>query len=211
MIANDDVGVISRIPQRLARAAKRTLYKAVFDPLRLNSNIYTGTALALAGQNNISTTALSAAEISTARVKMAKQDPYGHSAGLEPMNLFPKHLIVPPELEEIGWRLTSIPMQAIAAQTATEPSYTAGRVGLTSLIVAPYWTDNNNWWVVADPADVPTIEVGFFQGRQEPELFVADNPTVGSMFTNDQILYKIRFIFGVAVLDFRGFYGAIVP
>jgi hypothetical protein len=40
------------------------------------------------------------------------------------MNLFPKHLIVPPELEEIGWRLTSIPMQAIAAQTATEPSYT---------------------------------------------------------------------------------------
>jgi hypothetical protein len=37
MIANDDVGVIARIPQRLARAAKRTLYKAVFDPLRLNS------------------------------------------------------------------------------------------------------------------------------------------------------------------------------
>jgi hypothetical protein len=53
--------------------------------------------------------------------------------------------------------------------------------------------------------------VGFFQGRQEPELFVADNPTVGSMFTNDQILYKIRFIFGVGVLDFRGFYGGIVP
>lgn len=210
MIANDDVGVISRIPQRLAKAAKRTLYKAVFDPLRTNANIYTGTALALAGQNNISTVALSAAEISIARQRMAEQDPYGQGAGVEPMNLFPKHLLVPAELEEIGWRLTSIPMAPETSKAATEPNYSRARVGLDSLIVLPYWTDANNWWLVSDPTDVPTIEVGFFQGRQEPELFVADNPTVGSMFTNDQILYKIRFIFGVVVQDFRGFYGGIV-
>jgi hypothetical protein len=208
-IANDDVGVIRRIPTSLARAAKRTLYKAVFDPLRLNSNIYTGTALALAGQNNISTVALSQAEVTLARQKMAEQAAFGIAD--EPLNLYPKMLLVPAELEELGWRLTTIPMQAVSAQNATEPSYNRARLGLDTLIVLPYWSDANNWWLVANPMDLPTIEVGFYQGRQEPELFLQDQPNVGALFSNDQLEYKIRYVFGVTVLDFRGFFGGIVP
>jgi len=209
MIANDDVGAIRRIPRNLSLAAKRTLYKSVFNLLRDNSAIYDSLALAESGShNNISTTALSQAEIVAARVKMAEQTAYGNAA--EVLDLTPKTLIVPAELEELGWRLTNIQMHANSNRDATEPSYTRSRVGLDTLIVLPYWTDNNNWWLVANPREIPTIEVGFYQGRQEPELFVADNPTVGSMFTADKIDYKIRFIFGAAVLDYRGFYGGIV-
>lgn len=209
MIANDDVGAIRRIPRNLSLAAKRTLYKSVFDPLRTNAAIYDTLALAEATtHNNISTTALSQAEIVAARIKMAEQTGYGAT---DVLDLSPKILIVPAELEEIGWRLTNIPMHGNTNRDATEPSFTRSRVGLDTLIVLPYWADNNNWWLVANPREIPTIEVGFYQGRQEPELFVADNPTVGSMFTADKIDYKIRFIWGVAVLDFRGFYGGIVP
>ena len=81
--------------------------------------------------------------------------------------------------------------------------------GIETLLV-PYWTDPNNWWVVGDPGSVPTMEVGFFNGREEPELFVQDQPNVGSSFTADKIQYKIRHIWGVTVLDWRGFWGGIV-
>jgi hypothetical protein len=63
---------------------------------------------------------------------------------------------------------------------------------------------------LADPADIPTIEIGFLDGREEPELFVQDNPTVGSLFTNDKITWKIRHIYGGNVTDFRGATKAVV-
>jgi hypothetical protein len=47
-------------------------------------------------------------------------------------------------------------------------------------------------------------------GREEPELFVQDNPTVGSLFTNDKITWKIRHIYGGNVTDFRGGTKAVV-
>lgn len=210
MIANDDVGAIRRIPTNLSRAAKRTMYKSVFNLLRDNSLIYDGVALAAAGHgNNIIATALSTANIAVARRLMAEQTAFGVSD--DPLNLSPRTLVVPAELEELAWRATSIPMQPMdTSRNATEPSFPRS-VGLNQFIVVPYWTDADNYWLVADPADVPTIEVGFFQGRQEPEVFVADQPNVGSNFTADKTEYKIRFIWGVAVMDFRGFVGGIVP
>jgi len=79
------------------------------------------------------------------------------------------------------------------------------------LIVVPYWTDPNNWYLAASPKDCPTIEIGFLDGNEEPELFVQDLPTVGSMFNNDKLTYKIRHIYGGAVVDYRGLQGNIVP
>ena len=73
-----------------------------------------------------------------------------------------------------------------------------------------YWTDVNDWSISADVMDVPGIEIGFLDGNQEPELFVQDNPTVGSMFANDKVTYKIRHIYGGAVTDFRAFDKSVV-
>ena len=52
----------------------------------------------------------------------------------------------------------------------------------------------------ADPADIPGLEIGFLDGKEEPELFVQDAPNSGSMFSNDKLTYKIRHIYGGAVL-----------
>lgn len=83
---------------------------------------------------------------------------------------------------------------------------------MTMDIIAPwYWTDANDWCTVADPRDIPTIEIGFWNGEQEPQILVQDMPTVGSLFSNDQITYRIRHVYGGNVLDYRGMTKAVVP
>ena len=74
------------------------------------------------------------------------------------------------------------------------------------------WRDakEGDWVLSADPANIPSIEVGFLNGQEEPELFVQDNPSVGSMFTSDKTTYKIRHEYGGAILDHRAFYKAVV-
>ena len=74
----------------------------------------------------------------------------------------------------------------------------------------PHFTDDTDWYLSADPAEIPTIEIGFLDGRQEPELFIQDTPSQGSLFSHDQITYKIRHIYGGTVLDHRGLYKAAV-
>jgi hypothetical protein len=55
------------------------------------------------------------------------------------------------------------------------------------------------------------VELGFLHGREEPELLIQDGPTLGSVFTNDTISWKIRHVFGGGFLDYRSGFGAIVP
>ena len=218
MIANDDVGSIRRIPVRLGRAAARTLYKAIFDIFTANSG--QGVALTITGDTdylfksddthgNYATTALSHAGLNEARYKMRTQTAFGDS--YEYLGLTPKYLLIPNELEELAFKLCMGAYTLISAAT-TEISDAPNLHNRERMdyIVVDYWTDANNWYVVCDPKECPTIEVGFFQGREEPELFVQDQPTVGSMFSADKITYKIRHIWGYCVLDYRGFQGRVV-
>lgn len=70
--------------------------------------------------------------------------------------------------------------------------------------------DENNYYLSAKPGDVEGIEIGFLNGKEEPEILVQDQPTVGNVFTADTIRYKVRHEYGGAVVDFRAFAGAIV-
>jgi hypothetical protein len=212
MIANDDVGAIRKIPMKMARAASQTLYEFVFDFLRTNAAIYDTVALAAAGHGtNIITTALSSSNLSSARLKMKAQTDMSNGKRL---GLAPRYLVVPNDLEELAFQLTtsdrvmpdsSIPTTAQAAA----PNFVR-KMNITPIVV-DYWTDTNDWWVASSLDQTPLIEVGFFGGREEPELFVQDTPNIGSLFSNDVITYKIRHVYGGGVMDFRGFVGGIVP
>lgn len=212
MIANDDVGVIRRIPSKMARAASQTLYEFVFDFLRTNAVIYDAVALAAAGHgNNITTTALSSTNLVAMRNKMKKQ---ADMSNAKRIGLNARYLWVPTDLEELAFQLT-MATKAIndaGVVTTAEPSAPnfVNKIGIEARVV-DYWTDTNDYWVTADIGQTPMIEVGFLNGREEPELFVQDLPNVGSMFSNDKLTYKIRHIYGGAVLDYRGFQGGIVP
>lgn len=198
MIKNDDVGAIQRIPSNMTMAAKRTLAQFVLDFLRTNPTIYDSVALFHASHGNLGATALSAATLAAARLAMLKQTELGSGdrLGIPPVNLW-----VPPDLEEAGYDL-------FRRQTNNDTDF----VESLQMQVIPvwYWTDANDWCVSADPMEIPTIEVGFLDGNEEPEIFVQDNPTVGSLFSHDKITYKMRHIYGGNVLDYRGLYKAVV-
>lgn len=202
-IANDDVGTVRRIPTKLARAAAQTLHEFAFEFINANPTIYDAVALFHASHSNLGAAALDATTLSAGRLAMLKQAEAGSSKRL---GIQPRYLVVPVDLEQTAYQLTQTDREVGNGNNTLNFARTWG----LSVITVPYWTDANNWYLVADKASIPTIEIGFLGGREEPELFLADAPTVGSMFTNDQLVWKIRHIYGGAVLDYRGFYGAVV-
>lgn len=202
-IRNDDVGAIRRIPQKLSRSAARTLYKFVFDFLKDNANIYDSTALFTAGHANLGTAALDATTLAARRLAMIKQTEAGSG---EQLGIPPRFLILPADLEQTGSDLVIPPSSG--QYMPTSPDFLKRKIW--DIITVLYWTDANNWYLCADPADIPTIEIAFLDGNESPELFVQDVPNVGSMFSNDKLTYKIRHIYGGAVMDYRGFQGSVV-
>lgn len=205
-VANDDLSRLREIPRKLGRAASQTLFRAIFDLLATNPNIYDATALFAAGHANTdAASALSQSTLSTGRRKMRKQAAYGDA--VEVLGITPKFLVVPSDLEETAFKLSTSAVAIVGAGGAEDATTPNIHQGLTPLVI-DYWTDANDWFIVADPASIPTIEVGFFNNRQDPELFVQDDPRVGAVFTADKITWKIRHIWGLAVLDYRGFYRA---
>lgn len=201
-IANDDVRWIVRIPTRLGLAAARTLRNAVWDVLAANATCtYDSTALFAAGHGNTTAVALGTSGYSQLRALMRRQAGFGDTADL--LGLTPKTLIVPPELEELGNEICSSDF----AVPATTPGATnvANLAKGTRLLVVDRLTDTNDWFLMADPGEVPTIEVGFYLGREDPELFSQSDPLTGAVFNADKITYKIRHIWGLTTVDHRGF------
>lgn len=198
MIANDDAGAIMRIPRKLARAAKRTVSKFVLDFLKDNPVIYDNLPMFHEDHANLGSTALAAAAVSAARVKMKRQREKDSG---DRLGIGPRFLWVPDELEEEAYDL-------FRRDTNLDQSF----VQSLSLQIRPvwYWEDVTDWCLSADPLDIPAVEMGFFQGNEEPELFVQDNPTLGSMFSHDRMTYKIRHIYGGTVTDYRGLFKAVV-
>lgn len=209
MIANDDVGAVRRIPQKLGRSAKRTLCNFVMNFLRngFSTAIYDGVFLFHAGSHgNLGTTAFGYGSLSTgyqAIMKQAEKNVTGGRLGIPP-----KYVVFPIDLQ------TTV-LQTIGADKTTEgttilsnyPNFMQNKLTPIMDVLA---TDATDWFLLTDPADVETIEVGFFSGEEMPSLFLQDMPNVGSMFTNDKLTYKIRHIYGGSVVDYRGMYGAQV-
>lgn len=198
MIKNDDVGAITRIPVKLARTAKRTLAKFVLDFIRTNPVIYDGTALFTVGHGNLGAAALDATSLAARRLAMLKQAELNSA---DRLGIGPKYIWVAVDGQEAAVNLFN-------RNTNNDKTF----INSMALMVVPvwYWTDANDWALSSDPMDVPTIELGFLDGNEEPELFVQDNPTVGSMFSNDKLTYKIRHIYGGNVIDFRGMDKSVV-
>ncbi len=198
MIKNDDVGVIRQIPTKLSRAAKRTLGKFVMDFLRTNPAIYDGAALFHASHGNLGSAALDAVSYAAARLAMMAQQERDSN---DPIGIGPRDLWVPAALEEAASNIF---------KRSTNLDETFVQTLKPNIIPVWYWTDANDWCASADPLDIPSVEIGFLDGNEEPELFVQDNPSVGSMFSNDKLTWKLRHIYGGVVTDYRGLYKAVV-
>ncbi|MCX5888069.1 MAG: hypothetical protein NTY36_01290 [Deltaproteobacteria bacterium] len=211
MIIDDQVGAIRRIPINLARAAARTLFKDFFGIFVANPVM--GYTPAEAGGNkplfdnahgNLGSTAMSAAGLTATRVAMRSQTSFD---GNDVLGLVPRYLLGPNELEEMMFELTKSGLKVPASGELTDlPTLHTG----LDYLVLDFWNDATDWVAVADPKDIPTIEVGFLQGREEPEIFIQDQPQQGYMFSSDKLAYKLRFEYGILPLEHRGFFKHVV-
>lgn len=187
-IKNDDVGVIRRIPVELALAAANTLYEFALDFFRTNPTIYDTAALYTVGKGNLFSTAFSAAQYQAHRLAMQK---FTRLSSAKRRGVTPRHLLVPVDLQEAAF-------DAFKRDQNLDDKFVA--TVQPQVLVVDYWTDANDWCTVADPMDLPVLEIGFLDGREDPELFVQDMPNVGSLFSNDQVTWKIRHIYSGAIL-----------
>jgi hypothetical protein len=125
--------------------------------------------------------------------------------GQERLGLQPAYILVPVDLR---WTAAELMNSAYVVGGTNETINVLK--GLCDIIVVKYLTDTDNWYLVANPSDIETIEIGFLGGQETPELFLQNQPTVDKVFTDDAIRYKVRHEYGGSIVDYRGFYGAVV-
>ena len=198
LIANDNAQAVMEIPKRLAMSAKRTLSELVLDQIRSNATAHDGVALYHASHNNLFTAALSAVEYGVHFAAMQKQPELGSGKRL---GLAPAFLLVPFDLEETA-------VNAFTQGPENEQKFMTRR--RPEVVPVWYWSDANDWATFAHPDQCATLEVGFLDGKEEPDIFTQDSPTTGSLFSNDKITLKIRHIYGYTILDWRGTTKAVV-
>jgi len=192
-IINDDLGLFSKIATKYGSAAKRLVNKMVYAQLTGNVKMQDNVALFDSKHGNVAATgeALSVKAIAKAITAMRRQKGITGDATL---NITPKYLVVPPELEMTAYQIVNS---------------TAAVDGVNSGVVNPYkgrfvvvadaeLTDPDAWYLVADASQHDTIEVTYLNGVETPRLETRQG------FDVDGIEYKVAFDCGVSALDFRG-------
>lgn len=195
-IRNDDLGAISRFPGRMARQGRFTLKSFITNFFANNPN-YTADSVAwfAAGHSNLGATALSQASLIADEIALMTQTEKDSG---EPLGLSLDWLMVPPALAATARQINQ-------TDTAGSNAFFQ-RFGANNerIIVNEKLTDANDYYCGTRQENAPFLEIGFLDGIQNPQIFLANQPTVGTQFTADELQYKVKFPFGGAITDFRG-------
>ena len=224
-LVNDDLNVLKDTPSRFARAAIRTEHRLLTnlyaddDGTHAAGNLYDKTT---ANQINGSTALMTIANLEAGITRMGEF----LDADGEPIANRAKFLVVPPALELTSRAiLTSATKMWVesagGAATAFPTTNVVPQMGLT-LVVDPYLPvmDPTNgdtaWYLFSDPADIAALEAAHLRGHERPEIVMkASNKVaigggpVGPLdgdFETDNVLYRVRLVFGVTKLDWRATY-----
>lgn len=230
MVVNDATHRLQQYPSKVARAAMRTLNDAVFSLVVDNGTIYDATALATVGHTNYINAAYSITNAKLMRKQMSQQKDTGwqnnsgvDQGGLEIGRVSPKRFFVGSDLYDQVYEDLFTDGKPILAGTDSNaidgtpntltrenpaiPNVLRSKWGIELAPAQQYIDDNDAdvYFMGADPNVADMIYVGFYRGRQDPELFVQDMQNVGSFFDNDAITHKVRHVYKAAVADFRSF------
>lgn len=194
-IINDDLGLFSKIATKYGSAAKRLVNKMVYAQLTGNVKMQDNVALFDAKHGNVAGTgeALSVKAIAKAITAMRRQKGIQGEATL---NITPKYLVVPPELEMAAYQIVN----STAAVDGVNSGVANPYKGRFIVVADAELTDPDAWYLVADATQHDTIEVTYLNGVETPRLETRQG------FDVDGIEYKVAFDCGVSALDFRGLY-----
>lgn len=123
----------------------------------------------------------------------------------EKIGIKPGYLAVPTELEATARKILTNDWEPDTVERNINTLKNVAKLMEVSSL-----TDANDWYLIADKTWLDLFEIGFIDGKEEPEILIQDQPNVGTMFTRDRMTYKVRHEYGGAPVDFRGFYKAVV-
>lgn len=156
-LINDDLSAFADIIQAQSTRVADLVSTMVYA--ELTDGKVGGQGLYVAGHNNTTTGVLSVENLGKARAKLGKQK----TTGGMPMNLKGKFLIVPVELGHIAEVLTT----NVTPGNANEVNPYAGRF---MVVEEGRLSSALQWYIVADPNVINTIDVGWLQGNRGPQF-----------------------------------------
>jgi len=152
-------------------------------------------------------------------------------AGGEPIMNRAKYLVVPPALEMTARQILTSATKMWTESAGGGPiayptNNVVSQMGL-ELVVDPYLpimdTTNGDtaWYLFANPSDIAVLEAAHLAGHERPEICMknSDKVSIGGGaispfdgdFATDNVFYRVRLVFGVTELDWRGtFAGGLV-
>ncbi|NUQ51363.1 MAG: hypothetical protein HUU19_01545 [Phycisphaerales bacterium] len=197
-IINDDLGAITTVPRKLGRGSGLKI-NDVFWTIFMNNAAFfaAGNKNYISGAStNLSIDGLTQGE----QTFMDMVDSDG-----KPTGVMPSVLLVPTALSAMGTQLfKSLEIRDTTANTrypVANPHTGKFRVEVSRYLGNAQYTGNSTkaWYLLADPGDLPTIEVAFLNGNESPTIETAD-----ADFNVLGIQMRGYHDFGVALQDTRG-------
>ncbi len=179
-LINDDLGAITTVPRKLGRGAGLKINDvfwstflgnaAFFSAANKNLLVGTDTALSIDGLTKLE------------QAFLEQVDPDG-----KPLGVMPALILVPPSLSAIGSQLfKSLELRDTtpsAKYPVSNPHQGKFRVEVSRYLSNSQYPGNSGkaWYMLADPADLPVIEMVFLNGQESPivETAQADFNTLG--------------------------------
>ena len=189
-IINDDMHLLTKIPEKMGQAARATIAKLVFALLTGNAKAQDGKALFDASHKNTITNAV----LDLANIDKGIQLMNGFvNARGEPLAIEPEFMLLPTSMYTRG-------LQLIKSASVEGADANSGIINPLRDIVTPVKSarlqaaDEKSWYLINKEA----IEVSYLDGIDTPYMEQQNG------FTVDGVSTKVRIDAGVNVIDYRG-------
>ena len=163
-LINDDLGALTALPTRLGRGGALALNDLFWTAFQDDASFFT----VARGNKKTSSTALSIAGLKEAVTLFRKLK----DADSNPVAVQPRVLLVPVDLEVTAAELMGS-TQIASGNTSGQPS-TNVFAGRYQVVSSSYLTNATDYYLMASPADLATMEVAFLNGQQSPIVETAD-------------------------------------
>lgn len=175
-IINDDLGALTGVSRRLGRGGALKL-NDVFWTAWLDDSTFFPTDGSYNNYHADGTTSLlTIAGLTKAQLMFRRQQ----DADSKPLAIRPRILLVPPEHEVAAANLMNSTLTAAAESTVTKGLANVFQ-GLYRIVSSTYLSNSaftgysiTAWYLLADPQDLPAIEVCFLNGQEMPTVETAD-------------------------------------